>query len=112
MTSERAPSPSHSGVFKSAVAFVCERLSLAVVAVGTVFMILVFVAVEDNATQLGTFPVILLDNTNEVQAPPRPDVHEVLKDGDRIDLQALAPAQRFELIRGAKSGTTMTLMVT
>ncbi|HEY1883810.1 MAG TPA: GAF domain-containing protein [Candidatus Cybelea sp.] len=112
MISERAASPSRSGFFKSAVAFVCERLSLAVVAVGTVFMILVFVAVEDNATQLGTFPVILLDNTNEVQAPPRPDAHEVLKDGDRIDLQALSPQQRFELIRGAKSGTTMTLKVT
>ncbi len=112
MISERAASPSRSGRLKSAVAFVCERLSLAVVAVGTVFMILVFVAVEDNATQLGTFPVILLDNSNEVQAPPLPNVHEVLKDGDRIDLSLLSPQQRFELVRGAKSGTKMTLMVT
>jgi hypothetical protein len=112
MISERAASPSRSGLLKSAVAFVCERLSLAVVAVGTVFMILVFVAVEDNATQLGTFPVILLDNTNEVQAPPLPNVHEVLKDGDRIDLARLSPQERFELVRGAKSGTKMTLMVT
>jgi hypothetical protein len=112
MISERAASASRSGPLRSAVAFICERLSLAVVAVGTVFMILVFVAVEDNATQLGTFPVILLDNTNEVQAPPRPDAHEALKDGDHINLSALTPQQRFELVRGAKSGTKITLIVT
>lgn len=112
MTSEQVASPSRNGLIQSIVRFVCERLAVAVVAVCTVFMVLVFIAVEVNSTQLGQYPVILLDNTNIVESPPFPNVHEALQNGDRIDLGALTPQERFALLRGAKSGTHLTVRVT
>ena len=51
----------------SAITFVCERLSLAVVAIGTVLMIIVFIVVEDNATHIGYFPIVFERNTNQVE---------------------------------------------
>ncbi|HEY2476383.1 MAG TPA: GAF domain-containing protein [Candidatus Cybelea sp.] len=110
MIFERAASPSRSGFAKGVINFICDRLSLAVVAVGTVFMVLVFIGVEDNATHLGQYPVILLNNTDEVQSLP--NMHEALRNGDRIDLTALSPEQRFSLLRGARSGTPLTVRVT
>jgi hypothetical protein len=97
---------------QSAVNLVCERLSLAVVAIGTVFMILVFIASEDNSMHLGSYPIVLRNNTNEVEAPAAPSGHQALQNGDRINLIALSPAQRFSLLRGAPSHAHITLMVT
>jgi hypothetical protein len=91
----------------SAVRFVCERLSLAVVAIGTIFMVLVFVVVEDNATRLGLYPVVFINNTNQVQVES--DAARPLQTGDRIDLAALSPEQRFSLLRGARAKARITL---
>ncbi len=60
-------SPSSNGFVKHAIAFLCERLSLAVVAIGTVIMIIVFVVVEGNSTKLGFFPILFQHNDNVVQ---------------------------------------------
>ncbi len=51
----------------TAVRFVCERLSLAVVAIGTIVMILVFIIVQDNATHIGYYPVVFERNDNVVE---------------------------------------------
>lgn len=97
---------------KSAVRFICERLSLAVVAIGTVFMALVFVVVEYHSAHLGGYSVVLVDNTNRVQVISAAAPHGALRTGDSIDLQDLSPTQRFSLLRGAHAGTRLTLTAT
>ncbi|MGC1381075.1 MAG: GAF domain-containing protein [Candidatus Baltobacteraceae bacterium] len=95
---------------KAAVAFVCERLSLAVVAIGTILMVLVFVVIEDNATHLGLYPVVFEANANRVEVVAGSSV-KGLQTGDQVDLQALTPSQRFALLRGAPSGQQIVLGV-
>jgi len=97
---------------KSAVRFICERLSLAVVAIGTVFMALVFVVVEYHSSHLGQYSVVLLNNTNRVEVVSAAAPHGALRTGDSIDLQRLSPMQRFSLLRGAHAGTRLTLTAT
>ena len=108
-TLEAAKSLSYSGLLKAAVRFACERLALAVVAVGSVFMVLVFFVIEYNAAHLGLYPVVLQDNTNVVQVVPGVAPPSGLRTGDRIDLQALTPPQRFELLRGAPAGEQLVV---
>jgi GAF domain len=94
---------------KSIINFVCERLPLAVVAIGTVVMVLVFIIVEDNATHLGTYPIVFEQNTDQADVESAPSSGNTLQAGDQIDLGALSPQQRFSLIRGAPTGSRMTL---
>ncbi|HEV3089840.1 MAG TPA: GAF domain-containing protein [Candidatus Cybelea sp.] len=99
---ERAASPSgNGGLPKAVVAFVCERLSLAVVAIGTVFMVVVFAVVEYNSLQLGLYPLVLENDTSTVQVVAGASPAPPLQTGDRLDLAALTPQQRFSLLRGA-----------
>ena len=69
-----AAESSHSSdrYVKSVVGFICERLSLAVVAIGTVVMVIVFAVVEGNSTRLGFFPILFPQNSNVVQVVPGP----------------------------------------
>jgi hypothetical protein len=94
----------------AAVTFVCDRLSLAVVAIGTVLMVLVFVTVEVNATHLGSFPLHFEDNTDRVQVQSGSAGGTALQTGDRIDLSQLTPEQRFALL-AAPSNARMQLTV-
>jgi hypothetical protein len=96
---------------KAVVSFVCERLSLAVVAIGTVIMVLVFVVIEVNAVHLGAFPIVLENNTNAIDVERTAASEAGLKSGDRIDLQSLSQEQRFSLLRGAPADATMTIHV-
>ena len=98
------------GPVKRIVAFTCERLSLAVVAVGTIVMFLVFVVVEDNSLHLGQYPIVFHNNTNSVEVEAGYGLHS-LATGDRINLGLLTPQQRFALLRGARAGTPVTLAV-
>lgn len=106
--SARDKSTSPRGLFNFAVAFLCERLSLAVVAIGTVLMVLVFVIVENNAQHIGYYPIVFISNADRIEVEPGAGD---LQDGDRIDLSVLRPAQRFSLIGGAPSHTPITLTV-
>ena len=76
---------------KAAATFVCERLSLAVVAICTVLMVLVFVLVEVHSTSIGYYPLHFEGNTNEVQVQANSGT--ALRTGDRIDLGAMTPPQ-------------------
>ncbi len=105
-------SPSSNGFVKHAIAFLCERLSLAVVAIGTVIMIIVFVVVEGNSTKLGFFPILFQHNDNVVQVEAGTSTVVPLKTGDRINLGALTPQQRFALAAGAHAKTEIPLQVT
>jgi GAF domain len=111
-TLEVVTSGSYSGVLKAAVRFTCNRLSLAVAAVGTVFMVLVFFIIEYNAAHLGLYPVVLQDNTDVVQVVPGVAPPSGLRTGDRIELGALSPDQRFELLRGAHAGEYLPVRAT
>ena len=104
-----AVSRSPSDLVRSAATFVCERLSLAVVAIGSILMVLVFVVVEDNATHLGSYPIVFERNSNQVEVEPGASLGNALQTGDRVDLQALTPQQRFALINGSASGSTITI---
>ncbi len=95
--------------FREFIRFVCERLSLAVVAVGTIVMVLVFVVVEDNATHIGYFPIVFEHNDNRVEVESAPAGGEALRTGDRVDLEALTQPQRFSLLRGAPARETIAL---
>ncbi len=97
---------------KSAIGFVCERLSLAVVAIGTIVMILVFVVVENNATHIGYYPVVFDRNSNQVEMESAPSADNPLQTGDRVDLEALTQPQRFSLARGAPALARITLQGT
>ncbi len=89
----------------------CDRLSLAVVAIGTVLMLLVFVVVENNATHIGYYPIVFLGNTDRVEVPAGAQGADGLRSGDRIDLQSLTQPERFALLRGAPTDATMTVRV-
>ncbi len=108
-TLEAVPSASSSRLLKSAVRFTSERLSLAVVAVGTVVMLLVFFVIEYNSAHLGLYPILLQDNTNVVQVVAGTTAPGALRNGDRVDLSALSPQERFSLLRGAHAGEVITL---
>jgi hypothetical protein len=96
---------------KAAVAFLCGRLTLAVVAVSTVLMILVFVVVEDNSTHLGFYSIVFNHNDDRVQPTAGSPPGGGLQSGDRVNLGALTPQQRFALYEGAHSGQTLDLQV-
>lgn len=108
-----APAGSHSpsGPFYSAVTFVCERLSLAVVALGTILMVIVFVVVQGHSTQLGFYPIHFEENANRIQVEAGA-AGITLQTGDSINLQALTPPQRFALIGGAHAHRVIPLEVT
>jgi hypothetical protein len=89
--------------------FVCERLSLAVVAIGTIVMVLVFVVVEDNATHIGYYPIVFEQNSNQVEVESPPTADDPLQTGDRIHLETLTPPQRFSLMRGAPAQAQITV---
>ncbi len=89
----------------------CDRLSLAVVAIGAVLMVLVFVVVENNATHIGYYPVVFLGNTDRVEVPAGAQGAASLRSGDRIDLQSLTRPERFALLRGAPTDAAMTVRV-
>ncbi len=93
---------------KAAATFVCERLSLAVVAICTVLMVLVFVLVEVHSTSIGYYPLHFEGNTNEVQVQANSGT--ALRTGDRIDLGAMTPPQRFSLT-APPSDAQMTVRV-
>ncbi len=111
MTSVPAGSHSRSGRLTAAINFLCDRLSLAVVAVGTVLMLVVFVLVVGHSTQLGTFPVLFEQNDDTIETPAGSNAG-ALKTGDRIDLQVLTRPQRFALIGGAHANKTIPVEVT
>jgi hypothetical protein len=94
---------------RSAIRFLCDRLSLAIVAIGTVLMLLVFVSVETNATHLGSFPLHFENNTDRVQVQAS-STSGTLQTGDRIDLSQMTPEQRFKLL-AAPSSASMALTV-
>ena len=103
---------SASGTWQSAISFVCERLSLAIVAIGTVLMIIVFFVVEHNATHIGTYPVVFDGNTNQVEVVPGANLGTSLQSGDRVDLQALTPQQRFALQAGGAAESQIVVRAT
>ena len=71
---------------KAFVNFVCERLSLAVVAICSVFMVLIFVTVEVNATHVSSYPVHFEGNTDRVQMQSGAPVGaDALQTGDRVE---------------------------
>jgi len=82
---------------KAFVSFVCRRLSLAVVAIGSVFMLLVFFTVEYTAPQLGDYGVTFRGNTDVVDLDFGVTQGE-LQNGDRIDLSSLEPRERFTFV--------------
>ncbi|HZY97586.1 MAG TPA: GAF domain-containing protein [Candidatus Cybelea sp.] len=108
--SAQDPSASAKRGLAALIAFVCTRLSLAIVAIGTVFMVLVFAVVENNATHIGYYPIVFTNNTDRIEIEPGAGAAD-LQNGDRIDLQALTPPQRFSLIGGAPSNAQITLRV-
>lgn len=89
--------------------FLCERLSLAIVAIGTIFMVLVFVVVENNATHIGYYPIVFSGNSDRVEVETGPSGAGGMQTGDRINLQALTQSQRFSLLRGAPAHSQITL---
>ncbi len=105
----RETSRSHNGLLKSVVDFVCDRLSLAVIAIGTVLMVLVFAVVENNATHIGYYPIIFLGNTDQIAVEAGTRGAGDLRTGDRIDLNSLTQQERFALIGGAPTGAHMTV---
>jgi hypothetical protein len=92
---------------KALVAFVCQRLSLAVVAIGSVFMLLVFFTVEYTAPQLGDYGISFRGNTDVVDLDTGVK-QGALQSGDRIDLASLTPQQRFTFIQ-VRSNETMNV---
>lgn len=103
-------SRSRSGPFGPLVAFLCARLSLAVVAIGTVVMILVFVIVEDNATHIGYYPIVFEQNADRVDVEAGAGAGAGgLQTGDRIDLGSLSEPARFSLLRGAPAEARIAL---
>ncbi|MGA8575772.1 MAG: GAF domain-containing protein [Candidatus Cybelea sp.] len=97
---------------KSLVRFLCERLSFAVVAIGTILMVIVFAVIEGNSTQLGSYPILFPFNADVVQVEAGSTLAGTLKTGDRINLQALTQPQRFALVGGAHAQKTIPVEVT
>jgi hypothetical protein len=111
-TSSPAASPSRSGnLFQSVVAFLCERLSLAVVAIGTIVMVVVFFLIEGNSAQLGSFGVLFEHETNQVEVEAGSPLSTVLRTGDLLNLKALTEPQRFALVGGAHAKKTIPVEV-
>ncbi len=108
-TSAPASSHSRSGRLRAAVNFVCERLPLAVVAIGTILMVIVFVVVEDNATHIGYYPIVFERDADQVEVESGATLGNELQTGDRVDLQALTPPQRFSLLAGARAQSRIVL---
>jgi len=100
------------GFWQSAITLLCERFSIAVVALGTILMIVVFALVEGNSTQLGFYPVLFERNSDQVEVAAGSSSPNQIQTGDRINLQALSEPQRFALIAGAHAHTVMPVQVT
>jgi hypothetical protein len=112
ITLSQVASPSRSGgILQSFVAFLCDRLPLAVVAIGTILMVVVFFVIEGNSTQLGTFAVLLEHNANQVEVEAGSPLSSVLQTGDRLNLRALTEAQRFALVGGAHANKAIPVEV-
>jgi hypothetical protein len=94
---------------KQFVLFLCERFSLAIVAVGSVVMILIFVVVEVSTAHVNEVGYGLkfrgTTNVVDVTSP-----QGSLQSGERIDLSSLSPEQRFSLAY-ARSGAELTVGV-
>ncbi|MBV8725866.1 MAG: hypothetical protein JO078_07445 [Candidatus Eremiobacteraeota bacterium] len=84
-------------------------MSLAVVAIGTVIMVLVFVVVENNSWHIGYYPIVFPENSNQIQVVGGAQHTGGLQTGDRINLQALTPQQRFSLVGGSPSQSQITV---
>ncbi len=107
----RESSRSHNGLVAPVVNFVCDRLSLAVVAIGTVLMVLVFVVVENNATHIGYYPIVFTGNTDRIEVEAGARGAGGLRTGDRIDLGTLTQPERFSLLRGAPTDAALSVRV-
>jgi hypothetical protein len=75
-------------------------------------MVVVFVVVEGNSTQLGFYPILFEQNTNAVEVEAGSALGNALKTGDRVDLMALTEPQRFALFAGAHANKVIPLEVT
>jgi len=75
-------------------------------------MVVVFAVVEGNSSQLGSFPILFPENTDTVQVEAASPLAGVLRTGDRINLAALTPAQRFALVGGAHAKHAIPVEVT
>jgi hypothetical protein len=91
--------------------FLCERLSLAMVALGTILMVIVFVVIEGNSTRLGTYPIFFPENSGVVQVAPGLAGGTSLQSGDTLNLGALSEPERFALVAGAHAGSILPLDV-
>jgi hypothetical protein len=106
-----SPFAYRTSLVKALVTFVCERLSLAVVGICTIFMVLVFTSVEINATRIGTYGIVFRGDTNTVDLVYG-SVQGALRTGDRIDLASLMPKERFSLQNmAAPANAQMTVRV-
>jgi GAF domain len=72
-------------------------------------MVIVFVVVEDNATHIGSFPIVFERNANQVEVQSGAGLGNALQTGDRVDLQALTPQQRFAILNGAPAQSQITV---
>jgi hypothetical protein len=72
-------------------------------------MVLVFVVVEDNATHLGYYPIVFEGDSNQVEVQSGASLGNAIRTGDRVDLQALTPQQRFALLNGGPAASTITV---
>jgi hypothetical protein len=94
-------------VVKQFVLFLCERFSLAIVAIGSVVMILIFVVVEVNTARVNEVGYGLkfrgASDVVDVTIAQGP-----LQSGDRIDLSSLTPEERFSLAY-ARGGAELTV---
>jgi hypothetical protein len=97
-------------MMKATVDFICRRLAPAVVALVSVVMLLVFLTVSVNAVKLGSYGIVFRNNTDQVDVQGA-TARAGLQDGDRIDLQALTPAERFGLFDGGGVADTSQLTV-
>jgi len=74
-------------------------------------MVIVFIIVRDNASHIGYFPIVFPQNTNEVQVQSGGGAPGALRTGDRVDLEALTPPERFALLNGGRSQSEMAIRV-
>lgn len=74
-------------------------------------MIVVFVLVVGQSTQLGTFPMLFEQNGDSIQITAGSNAG-ALKTGDRVDLRALTQPQRFALIGGAHANKAIPVQIT
>lgn len=81
------------------------------VAIGTVLMVIVFIIVRDNANHIGFFPVVFPQNSNVVQVESGAGAPGEIQTGDRVDLQALTPPERFALLNGGREQSEITVQV-